>query len=106
MHVKEAEKQLLLFLREEQLKHGGMNPDAQPYLYRWPTRPRVGIRVSELGWSTSHAGMAYMQSDIPYGLLVCAAAERLLLDLTYEDLDEAENSKWALAQAIWPDKAD
>lgn len=110
MRTKQAKEALLAFLRDELDKRGerfSPRGDAvEPYVELWPSRPRSGIRVAELGFATENAGASYMQSDMPHGLLVCAAAERLLIDLCDEELEEAENSKWALCQAIWPDKED
>ena len=106
MRVKEAKEQVLAFLRNELRKRGERTApngeEVEPYIELWPNRSRSGIRVAELGFMTSHGGGAFMQSDMPHGLLVCAATERLLLDLCDEELDEAENSKWALTEAIWP----
>lgn len=103
MNIQKAEKKLLAFLQAEHLKRGG-SADFEAYLYRWPYSHLAGVRVAEMGWASSRAGAAYMQSDIPHGLLVCAAAERLLLDYCAEDDEEVERSQWGMTEVLWPEE--
>jgi hypothetical protein len=48
-------------------------------IYLWPPRPQAGVRVAEVAFSNERGGAAFMQSDIPYGMAVCAATERAIL---------------------------
>lgn len=48
---------------------------------RLSDRPWVGVRVAEVSMSDGRSGAAYMQSDLPWGLAVCAQVERCILAL-------------------------
>lgn len=41
--------------------------------------------VSEVNWHDARGGSTYMQSDLPYGLAVCAQVERWMVALMYGD---------------------
>lgn len=111
MHLSRAKREVLAFLDAELARRGENTTNSgKPvfsYLELWPMRPRVGIRVAEIGFTwgdggPGSGGATYMQSD-PGGLPVCAAAERLIIDIMEEVGDEEiENSKWMLCEVMWP----
>lgn len=53
--------------------------------------PEAGFRVAEVDWvrDDRKAGASFMQSDLPYGLAVCAQAERAIITAAFMD-DEDE----------------
>ncbi len=67
-------------------------------------RPYCGIRVAEVSFHNDRGGSSYMQVDVPYGLLTCAAVERILLALVedWED-EEIEEEWWRLERVIEQD---
>lgn len=101
MDIRKAKKLVLAFL-DEQLTPEQREAGFHSYMECWPRRGSlVGIRVAEVGWMASNSGSTWMQSDAPWGLAVCAAVERLLLDYCDEELDEVENySKPILVQLV------
>lgn len=65
------------------------------FIYTWPRTKatNVGVRVAEVGWSTGMGGAVYMQSD-PDGLAVCAAVERLIIELLNgDDREDGDDSE-------------
>lgn len=53
--------------------------------------PEAGLRVAEVDWSDGKAGAAFMQSDLPHGLAVCAQTERAIITAAFmNDEDETE----------------
>lgn len=45
------------------------------------------VRVAEVDWHIGLSGSSYMQSDLPYGLAVCASVERWIIALVHGDMD-------------------
>ncbi len=68
--------------------------DTSVRIYKWPDST-VGIRVAEVSFFTDNAGASYMQSDLPYGLAVCAQVERYIIALVEETDEEEELSRLA-----------
>ena len=64
-------------------------------------RPWVGVRVAEISFYNASGGASFMQVDIPYGLLLCAAVERYILALVdgWEDI-EIEEELWRLEEVV------
>ena len=66
-------------------------------------RPYCGIRVSEVSFSKANGGCSFMQVDVPHGLAVCAATERVLLALVEEwEEEEIEDEFWRLQELLKP----
>jgi hypothetical protein len=106
MKREKAEREVIKFLAKESEKHkqGHLTPRVE----YWPNENDV--RVAEVSFASNSAGFAFMQSDVPHGIAVCALVERLVLDLIDEESlldadDELDGDKWRLACAIWSEEA-
>lgn len=72
----------------------GLSPDGVVEIVRWSDGP-WGVRIAEVGYSINEgdgkaSGFTFMQSDLPYGLAVCAQVERLLVTMLAENADDDE----------------
>ena len=108
MKRKKAVKKVRAYLHAVAVANG-VNPDVEVSIVEWmPERVTdegevvsstkiIGVRFAEIDfWVTDPvrgapfgAGASYMQSDVPWGIAACAAAERLTIALI-EGWDEAE----------------
>lgn len=77
----------------------GHDSDGEVTIVRWLDGD-WGLRIAEVGWShmngdgTGH-GFAFMQSDLPHGLAVCAQTERLLITMIAPEADMDEQKREA-----------
>lgn len=109
MDIRKAKKEVLAFLQSEVDKREEPGKFT-PHIELWPrSNALVGVRVAEVDFTFGEPGQAgsgggsLMQVDVPYGLVACAAAERLVLGLCLypNDTEELEDDKWRLVKAIW-----
>lgn len=111
MDIRKAKKEVEAFLLAESQRRGERTDRVAIELWeRWSVL--VGARVAEVSFefgepgTVGSGGAAFMQVDVPHGLAVCAAVERLIIAMCAGDwpVDELEDDKWRLVQAIWPAK--
>lgn len=72
----------------------GENTDVKIYDYfdgedKTKDRPFCGVRVSEVDFVSGNSGASFMQVDVPFGLLLCSATERVIMACV-EDWDAME----------------
>lgn len=75
-------------------------------ILRWddPSGSGPALQVAEVGQDGGKNGWTYMQSDLPHGLAVCAAVERLTLAVQDGDADwieeEAGNVRFLMTTVV------
>lgn len=91
------------------LEHLSNRTNEQVKIYTWDSKRNtklIGIRVAEVSVVQVRSkgglsGYSWMQVDLPYGLAVCAQAERLMLAyLEKWPDDELAEEEWRMAFAM------